>query len=30
MGIELCFRGQLFLFFLRRRKWLPREFKDAA
>ena len=29
MSIELCFRGLLFLFFLWRRKWLPRELRDA-
>ena len=30
MCIELCFRGLLFLFFLRRRKWLPRELREGA
>ena len=30
MCIELCFRGLLFLFFLWRKKWLPREWKDIA
>ena len=30
MCIELCFRGTLFLFFLWRKKWLPREMRDAA
>ena len=30
MCIELCFRGLLFLFFLRRKKWLPRDLRDAA
>ena len=30
MCIELCFRGLLFLFFLRRKKWLPREWKNIA
>ena len=29
MCIELCFRGLLFLFFLRRRKWLPRELREG-
>ena len=30
MCIELCFRGLLFLFFLWRKKWLPRDLRDAA
>ena len=30
MCIELCFRGALFLFFLWRKKWLPKEMRDAV
>ena len=30
MCIELCFRGLLFLFCLRRKFWLPRELREPA